>query len=147
MKVAIASDHAGLEMKSLVIKTIEELNIEIIDLGPNSSDSVDYPDYGKLVGEGVSNGTYEKGILICGTGLGMSYVANKYTNVLAALCTNEFMARMAREHNNANVLVLGARVLGDDLAKAIVTAFFKTPFSNEDRHNRRINKIKELDNQ
>lgn len=145
MKIAIASDHAGIEMKSLVMKTIETIGLEVADLGPMNHDSVDYPDYGKLVAAGVSSGEYDQGVLICGTGLGMSYVANKHVGVLAALCTNEFMAKMARQHNNANVLVLGARVLGDDLAASIVHAFFETPFSNDERHNRRIEKVLELD--
>ncbi|PCJ52419.1 MAG: ribose 5-phosphate isomerase B [Planctomycetota bacterium] len=144
MKIAIASDHAGFDMKLLAINIIKDLGFEIIDLGPTTNNSVDYPDYGKLVAKGVSNGAYDKGILICGTGLGMSYVANKYESVLAALCTNEFMAKMARAHNNANILVLGARVLGDDLATSIINVFFNTPFSNEERHNRRLNKILDL---
>jgi len=144
VKIAIASDHAGFDMKLLAINIIKDLGFEIIDLGPTTNNSVDYPDYGKLVAKGVSNGAYDKGILICGTGLGMSYVANKYESVLAALCTNEFMAKMARAHNNANILVLGARVLGDDLATSIINVFFNTPFSNEERHNRRLNKILDL---
>lgn len=141
MKVCIASDHAGFELKAKVIGLLKDLTYEVTDLGPFSLDPVDYPDYGLQVAKSVAKKEHHMGVLICGTGLGMSYTANKVKGIRAALCTNEFMARMAKEHNDANVLVLGARVIGLDLALSITQVFFNTPFSKSERHIKRIKKI------
>ena len=108
MKIAIASDHAGYSLKEEIKKTLDSLHVEYEDLGPQGTDSVDYPDYARKVAEAVQNGS--RGILCCGTGIGMSIAANKFRGVRAALCSDELAARMSREHNDANVLVLGGRV-------------------------------------
>ena len=141
MKVCIASDHAGVELKSKLVSFLKALTYDVVDMGPSSVDSVDYPDYALKASEAVSRGECQMGVLICGTGLGMSYTANKVKGIRAALCTNEFMARMAKEHNDANILVLGARVVGTDLALSITQVFFSTPFSQNERHVNRLKKI------
>ncbi len=137
-KIAIGSDHAGFALKSLVMSAIK--NVEFIDVGTNSEDSCDYPDYISRVAEMVQKREADAGIAICGTGIGASITANKYDSVRAALCVNEFMAEMSRRHNDANVLVLGARVIGSDLALRIVERWIETPFEGG-RHQRRLDKI------
>ena len=145
MKVFLGSDHAGFELKNEIKKYLKEKTIENHDLGCRSTDSCDYPDFAlKVAKEVVGNGG-SIGILICGTGIGMCMAANKVKGVRAALCTNEYMARMAREHNDANVLCLGARVLGKDAALKIVETFINTPFSGEEKHKKRIKKIMEVE--
>ena len=141
MKICIASDHAGFELKAKVIALLHDLSYEVKDFGPNTLESVDYPDYAKKVATSVSSNECQMGVLICGTGLGMSYAANRFKGIRAALCTNEFMARMAKEHNDANVLVLGARVVGLDLALSITQVFFSTEFSRNERHIKRVKGI------
>jgi ribose 5-phosphate isomerase B len=140
MTIAIGCDHAGVELKKEIISLLHDLHIECIDYGTNGTESVDYPDFGEKVSESVSSGKIEKGILICGTGIGMSIVANKFPGVRASLCSGIFTARMSRLHNDANVLVLGGRVIGKDLAKEIVKTWVSTPFEGE-RHAKRLNKI------
>ncbi|HSB33469.1 MAG TPA: ribose 5-phosphate isomerase B [Nitrospirota bacterium] len=141
MKLAIGCDHGGFELKEEVLKFIRTVaNIEVSDLGPAGRESVDYPDYGAKVAEAVSNGTMDRGILICGTGIGMSMVANRYPNVRAALCHDHFTALMSREHNDANVLVMGERVLGKGVALEIVKTWLDTPFAGG-RHQKRLDKI------
>jgi len=140
MTIAIGCDHAGVELKKEIISLLHDLHIECIDYGTNGTASVDYPDFGEKVSEAVSSGKIEKGILICGTGIGMSIVANKFPGVRASLCNGIFTARMSRLHNDANVLVLGGRVIGKDLAKEIVRTWVSTPFEGE-RHARRLKKI------
>ncbi len=142
MKVAIGNDHAGFELKQYIIKCFKE--VEFIDVGTNTNESCDYPDYIKLVAQHVQKGDVTYGIAICGTGIGASIVANKHKGIRAALCTNEFMASMARKHNNANVLVLGARVVGVDLAVHIINAFLQATFEGG-RHQRRLDKITEIE--
>ncbi|MBS1115086.1 MAG: ribose 5-phosphate isomerase, partial [Nitrospirae bacterium] len=115
-KIAIGSDHAGFGLKEDVLGLLKSLNVDIVDCGTNTTESVDYPDFGARVSELVSSGEVKRGILICGTGLGMSMVANKYPQVRAALCNDLFSAKMSRMHNDANILVLGGRVIGKDLA-------------------------------
>ncbi len=144
MNVAIGSDHAGLLLKERVKKFLQTLGVEARDFGTNGETSVDYPDYGIKVAEAVSRGDIEKGILICGTGIGMSIVANKYPGVRAALCHNAFTARVSREHNDANVLVLGGRVLNPEEAIDLVKVWFSTPFEGG-RHVHRLEKIRELE--
>jgi ribose 5-phosphate isomerase B len=143
--IVIASDHAGVDLKTRIVRLLrEELGYEVADLGTFSEDSVDYPDYGAKVGAAVSSGEAERGVLICGTGIGMSIIANKFHGVRAALCHNELTARLSREHNDANVLVLGERVLGSEVALHIVREWFETPFEGG-RHQRRVDKIAEIE--
>ena len=139
--IAIGCDHGGFELKKEIIKHLEERNIEYKDFGCDSMDSVDYPEYGKKVAEAVAAGECEKGILICGTGIGISIAANKVKGIRAALCTDCFMAEATRQHNDANVLALGGRVVGAGLALKIVDTFLDTEFSTDERHIRRIGMI------
>lgn len=143
-KIAIGSDHAGFRLKEDILELLKGLDIDIVDCGTNSTESVDYPDFGAGVSELVSSGEVERGILICGTGIGMSMVANKYPKVRAALCNDIFSAKMSRMHNDANILVLGSRVIGKDLAAEIVKVWLNTPFEGE-RHLKRLNKIKKIE--
>ncbi len=136
----IASDHGGYELKKLVVEHLRAQGVEVNDLGVNSEDSVDYPDYAVLVAEPISIGAAEQGILICGTGIGMSIAANKFLGVRAALVHNEFTAQMAKEHNNANILVMGGRVLEPDLACRMVDVWLHGVFAGG-RHQNRLNKI------
>lgn len=140
MKIAIGSDHAGFELKNEIISLLSSIGFECIDFGTNSPESVDYPDFGEKVSEAVSSGEMEKGILICGTGIGMSIVANKFPRIRASLCNDLFTAKMSRLHNDANILVLGGRIVGKDLAKEIVKTWVNTPFEGE-RHHKRLKKI------
>ncbi|HYA11934.1 MAG TPA: ribose 5-phosphate isomerase B [Thermodesulfovibrionales bacterium] len=140
MKIGIGCDHAGLELKNEIIRLLSGLGIECIDYGTNRPESVDYPDFGEKVSEAVSSGKIERGILICGTGIGMSIVANKFPHVRASLCNDLFTAQMSRRHNDANILVLGGRIVGKDLAKEIVITWMNTLFEGE-RHAKRIKKI------
>jgi ribose 5-phosphate isomerase B len=143
-KIAIGSDHAGFGLKEDVLGLLKSLNVDIVDCGTNTTESVDYPDFGARVSELVSSGEVKRGILICGTGLGMSMVANKYPHVRAALCNDLFSAKMSRMHNDANILVLGGRVIGKDLAAEIVKVWLTTPFEGE-RHLKRLQKIKKIE--
>jgi ribose 5-phosphate isomerase B len=141
MKLAIGADHGGLELKQEVVKFLQSFkNIEVSDFGTAGKDSVDYPDYGKKVSEAVSTGAMDRGILICGTGIGMSIVANRYPKVRAALCHDHFTASMSRLHNNANILVMGERVIGKGVALEIVKTWLETEFEGG-RHQLRLNKI------
>jgi len=141
MKVAIGSDHAGVELKNELISILSEMKMECLDLGTNGPQSVDYPDFGEKVAREVSEGKADRGILICGTGIGMSIVANKIPNIRASLCNDLFTAKMSRMHNDANVLVIGGRIVGKDLAKEIVRTWFTTEFEGG-RHANRLTKIK-----
>lgn len=141
--IALGCDHGGYVLKIEVIKYLEERGIEYKDFGCYDEKSVDYPQYGKAVAHAVADGECEKGIIICGTGIGISIAANKVKGVRAALCTNCFMAEATRQHNDANVLAMGARVIGPGLALKIVDTFLNTEFSNDERHIRRINQIEE----
>lgn len=139
--IALGSDHGGYGLKQEVIKHLEERGIEYKDYGCYSEVSCDYPIYGKKVAEAVAGGECEFGIIICGTGIGISISANKVPGIRAALCHDCFSAQATREHNNANILAMGARVIGPGLALKIVDTFLDTPFSNEERHVRRISMI------
>jgi len=145
MKIGIGCDHAGLELKNEIIELLSGLGIGCIDFGTNTPESVDYPDFGEKVSEAVSSRTIDKGILICGTGIGMSIVANKFPHIRASLCNDLFTAQMSRRHNDANVLVLGGRVVGKDLAKEIVKTWVNTSFDGE-RHINRLKKITLIEN-
>ncbi|MFQ5464767.1 MAG: ribose 5-phosphate isomerase B [Thermodesulfobacteriota bacterium] len=142
--IAIASDHAGREIKDEIKYYLEEAGVEVIDMGVNSDKSVDYPDYGMPVAEKVSRGQVPAGVLVCGTGIGMSILANKYRGVRAALVNDIYTARMAREHNDANILVIGGRVVGKGLAREIVRTWLETGFEGG-RHQRRLDKIAEIE--
>ena len=143
MKIALGSDHGGYQLKENLKEYLKELNVEYVDFGCENEKSVDYPDIGFKVAIEVKSGKYDRGILICGTGIGMSVVANKVRGIRAALCHNEFTARCAREHNDANILVLGGRVICSELAKEIVKVWLNTKFSHEEKHINRLNKIKQ----
>jgi ribose 5-phosphate isomerase B len=144
MKIAIASDHAGFELKEKLKKFLESLNYQYKDFGTNNNESVDYPDYALKVAESVSKKEFDRGILICGSGIGMSMVANKIPGIRAALCYNTETAKMSREHNDANVLTIGARMTDGKIAKDIVRVWLKTEFLGE-RHSRRVKKIEEIE--
>ena len=141
--IAIGCDHGGYELKVEIIKHLEDRGIEYKDFGCDSTASVDYPLYAKKVSEAIVSGECDKGILICGTGIGISIAANKVKGIRAALCTDCFMAEATRLHNDANVLALGGRVVGAGLALKIVDTFLDTEFSNDERHIRRINLIED----
>lgn len=137
--IAIGSDHGGYELKLEVIKHLKERGMEIRDFGCDNTDSCDYPVFAQDVSNAVASGECELGILICGTGIGMSMAANKIDGIRAALCSDCFSAKATREHNNANILCMGARTIGPGLALMITDIFVDTPFSDEERHIRRIN--------
>ena len=139
--IAIGCDHGGFELKQEIMKHLEENNVEYKDFGTYTKDSCDYPVYAKKVAHAIVNGECEKGILICGTGIGISITANKIKGIRAAVCTDCFTAEATRLHNDANILALGGRVVGPGLAVKIVETFLNTPFSNDERHIRRINQI------
>jgi ribose 5-phosphate isomerase B len=144
VKIAVGCDHAGFGLKEDIVALLRALQTEIIDCGTNGTESVDYPDFGEKVSGLVSSGKVDRGILICGTGIGMSMVANKFPRVRAALCNDLFSAKMSRLHNDANILVLGGRVIGKDLAYEIARTWLSTNFEG-DRHLRRLNKIKKIE--
>ena len=147
MKIAIGSDHGGYWLKENLKIFLKTLKIDYKDFGCISEEAVDYPDVALKVSNEVKNGKYEKGILICGTGVGMSIAANKIKGIRASLCSDVFSAKMTREHNDANILTLGGRVMGSGLAREIVKAWLKSDFSNAKRHINRINKIKKIEEQ
>lgn len=143
MIIALASDHAGFELKTKIKCFLEEVGITTDDFGTYKPEAVDYPDYGVLAARAVSKGKADRAILVCGTGIGMSVVANKVKGIRAALCTSLEMAELSRRHVNSNVLVLGGRILDHDLALRIVAIWLKTPFEGE-RHLKRVIKIHQL---
>ena len=140
MIVSIASDHAGFELKETIVSHLKALKIEVIDNGPKNDDSVDYPDFAKKVVDDLKGSNANRGILICGSGQGMAMSANKHTGIRAALCHNLEITKLARAHNDANILTLGARVLDHETALQCVDTFFNTDFEG-DRHQKRIDKI------
>lgn len=144
MKIAIGSDHGGLELKENIKNYLKEEGYDYLDLGTDSDESVDYPEYGYKVSKAVNSGECDLGIVCCGTGIGISISANKVKGIRCALCSDCYSARMAREHNNANVLALGGRVVGKDLAKEIVNTFLNGKFQGG-RHERRVNKITNIE--
>jgi ribose 5-phosphate isomerase B len=139
MNIAIASDHAGFQLKEK-IKSFYNDNITWLDLGTDSEDSVNYPDFGYKMGQAITSGQVKQGVLICGSGIGISIAANRYPSVRAALCTDVTMARLCREHNDANVLVLGSRVIGEEVALECVRTFFDTDFEGG-RHQTRVDML------
>ncbi len=141
--IAIGCDHGGFELKQEIIRHLQERGLEFKDFGCYSTASCDYPEYGRAVAKAVAGGECEKGILICGTGIGISITANKVKGIRAALCSDCFSAEATRLHNDANILAMGGRVVGPGLAVKIVDTFLDTPFSEEERHKRRIAQIEE----
>ena len=143
-RVVLGSDHAGLALRAEAARVAKEAGFEVVDLGPFSGDSVDYPDYAAKVAGAVASGEARLGVLVCGTGIGMSIAANKVRGIRAAHCGTEFEARAARAHNDANVLCIGERVVGPGQAASIIAAFLAQPFEGG-RHQRRVDKITALD--
>lgn len=143
-KIAVGSDHAGYEAKESARRTLAELGMEVSDKGAYGAESVDYPDFGAAVGRAVANGEVERGVLICGSGIGIAIAANKIPGVRAAVCWNEETARLARQHNDANVLCIGARFVEPELAALMIRAFVETEFDGG-RHQHRVEKISRLD--
>jgi ribose 5-phosphate isomerase B len=144
MKYFIATDHAGVETKNFTIKLLKDMGHEVIDLGPNSNNRVDYPDFAKKVADEVSKDSKTFGILICGTGIGMSISANKIAGIRASLCHDSYTAEMARAHNDSNILCFGARVVGQGVIESILKAWNNTSFEGG-RHANRVTKINKLD--
>jgi ribose 5-phosphate isomerase B len=138
--IAIASDHAGYALKSLIAEELTRLGVQPLDLGTHDEESVDYPDFGREMGAAIESGRAERGVIVCGTGIGISIAANRNTAVRAALCHDSTSARLARQHNDANVLALGARLVGSEVAKDCLRVFLETPFEGG-RHRRRVDKL------
>ena len=143
MKIAIANDHSAVELKNIIKEHLESNGYEVLNLGTDSTESCDYPVYGEKVGRAVADGEADLGIAICGTGVGISLAANKVKGIRCALCSDSLSAKMTRLHNNANMLAMGAGIVGTNLALDIVDTFLDTEFSGEERHQRRINLIEQ----
>ncbi len=146
MKVAVGCDHGGFVLKDAVISTLEELGAQVVDMGTYSTESVDYPVYGKKVADAVANGECDLGVVMCGTGIGISIAANKVKGIRAAVVTDEFMAEMTRRHNNANIIALGGRVITPEKAKSLVKAWYTAEFEGG-RHQKRIDMITQIENE
>lgn len=146
MKVAVGCDHGGFVLKDAVISTLEELGAQVVDMGTYSTESVDYPVYGKTVADAVANGECDLGVVMCGTGIGISIAANKVKGIRAAVVTDEFMAEMTRRHNNANIIALGGRVITPEKAKSLVKAWYTAEFEGG-RHQKRIDMITQIENE
>lgn len=144
MKLAIGSDHVGIELKPTIIEYLNELGHEVVDFGPNSTERTDYPVYGKKVAEEVAAGNFDSGILICGTGVGISISANKVQGIRAVVCSEPYSARLSKEHNNTNILAFGSRVIGSELAKMIVHEWLNAEFEGG-RHGKRIEMIAKIE--
>jgi len=141
MKVAVACDHAGFPLKDIVIEMVQSTGHEAVDLGTFDTKSVDYPDFAEKIGKTIQDGQTERGILVCGSGVGASIAANKLHGIYAGLCHDTYSAAQGVEHDNMNVLCLGARVIGPEIARVCVQAFLEASFSHEERHRRRVGKI------
>ena len=145
MKIALAADHAGFELKEHVKAHLVALQHEVVDLGTHNSQPVDYPDYAEAVAQAVRDGQAERGILLCGSGVGASVAANKIPAIRAGLCHDHYSAHQGVEHDDMNVLVMGGRVIGESVALELVGAFLRAQFTGEERHQRRLGKIKALE--
>jgi len=145
MKIAIASDHAGFELKQSVKALLLELKCKVLDLGTRNTKPVDYPDYAEAVGMAVREGKAERGILMCGSGVGASVAANKIPGVRAGLCHDHYSAHQGVEHDDMNVLVMGGRVIGESVALELVRAFLGAKYTSEQRHQRRLDKVKAIE--
>ena len=142
--IGIASDHGGFNLKKDIILLLSELGYEVNDMGPASDDSVDYPDYGISVADAVTNNIVSRGIVLCGTGIGMSIVVNRFPGIRGTLCSDVYTAKLCREHNDSNILIMGGRVVGSGLAREIVKVWLQTPFEGG-RHQKRLDKIAQFD--
>ena len=142
--IGIASDHAGFDLKANIVLFLSELSYEVNDMGPATSNSVDYPDYGISLAQAVTANKISRGIVICGTGIGMSIVVNRFSGIRGTLCSDVYTAKLCREHNDSNILIMGGRVVGHGLAREIVKVWLNTPFEGG-RHQKRINKIIQFD--
>jgi ribose 5-phosphate isomerase B len=145
MRIVVAADHAGFELKNLLAGDLRQRGHQVIDAGTNSANPVDYPDYAEALGKIIVDGGAERGVLICGSGVGASVSANKIPGIRAGLCHDTYSARQGVEHDDMNVLVLGARVIGVALAQELMNSYLKAVFSSEERHRRRVEKIKGLE--
>ena len=145
MKTAIGSDHAGYELKTLLAKFLKELGDDVVDVGTHGPEPVDYPDFAEAVAKAILDGRAQRGVLICGSGIGASVAANKIHGIRAGLCHDTYSAHQGVEHDDMNVLVLGARVIGIAMAEELVRAYAGARFTNEERHLRRLNKVKALE--
>ena len=145
MKIAIGSDHVGIDMKKEIVNYLSELGYEVNDFGTYTSERTDYPIYGKKVADGVASGQYDAGVLICGTGIGISISANKVKGIRAAVCSEPYSAKLSKEHNNSNIIAFGSRVVGVDLAKMIVKEWLDAKYEGG-RHSNRINMISKIEN-
>ena len=146
MKIAVGSDHAGFEFpepfyKPEIVQFIQSLGHEVVDCGPDSPDPVDYPDYGEKVAQTILNVDADRGVLLCGTGIGISIAANRHKGIRAAVCVNPEMAQLSREHNDANIICLGKRLLNLDECKQLIQIWIETAFSGQERHQRRVDKL------
>lgn len=145
MKIAVASDHAGFPLKDTVLQAVRTAGHEPVDLGTDSTTSVDYPDFAKKLGEAIQIGQAERGVLVCGSGVGACIAANKMKGIYACLCHDTYSAHQGVEHDDMNVLCLGARIIGPELAVELVRAFLNANFSREERHHRRVGKIRDIE--
>jgi ribose 5-phosphate isomerase B len=145
MRIAVGCDHAGFPLKAPVVEELKRRGQEVVDLGTNSTDAVDYPDVAQKVAEGVMRGEADRGLIICGSGVGATIAANKVPGVRAAMCHDTYSARQGVEHDDMNVLCLGARVIGEELALDVVRSWLGAAFSGEARHARRLNKVKAIE--
>ena len=145
MKIAIASDHVGLELKPTIVEYVKELGHEVTDFGPFSSERTNYPQYGKKVADEVASGNFDGGILICGTGVGISITANKVKGMRAVVCSEPYSAKLSKEHNNTNIVAFGSRVVGSELAKMIVKEWLDAKFEGG-RHAERVEMIGQIEN-
>jgi ribose 5-phosphate isomerase B len=143
--IALAADHAGFSLKTKIATYLKEAGFEILDLGTHDQECVDYPDFALAIGEALREGRAERGILICGSGVGACVAANKIKGIRAGLCHDTYSAHQGVEHDDINVLCLGARIIGEELAKELVTAFLSAKFTGEERHRRRLDKIEEIE--
>lgn len=146
MNIAIGSDHVGIELKPTIIDYLEELGHSVKDFGPYSTERTNYPIYGKKVAEEVANGNFDCGILICGTGVGISISANKVRGIRAIVCSEPYSAKLSKEHNNTNILAFGSRVVGSELAKMIISEWLNAEFEGG-RHQKRIDMLKEIEDE
>ena len=142
--IAIASDHGGFSLKVDIVLFLKELGYEVNDMGPKNQNSVDYPDYGIRIAQVVTKNTDSRGIVICGTGIGMSIVVNRFPGIRGTLCSDLYTAKLCREHNDSNILIMGGRVVGHGLAREIVKVWLSTPFDGG-RHQKRLDKINQFD--
>jgi len=145
MRIVVGSDHAGFDLKEAIKRCIETMGHSIVDVGTNSTAAVDYPDFARALAEAVARGDGERGVLICGSGVGASIAANKIPGIRAAICHDSYSAHQGVEHDDMNVLTLGARIIGEELAKDLVRNFLIAEFSHDERHVRRLNKVKQIE--